>query len=90
MRHFPTADFAKYYIWRKILVIFWWISCLSLYFLSNADRIFKSIIQISRKYDKKFFLVGALAMRLTFSVEDDSEYKTNIELLTELLRGIRD
>ena len=58
--------------------------------IPNADRIFKSIIQISRKYDKKFFLIGALAMRLTSSVEDDSEYKTNIELLTELLRGIRD
>jgi hypothetical protein len=29
-------------------------------------------------------------MRLPFSIEDDSEYKTNLELLTELLRGIND
>ena len=32
----------------------------------------------------------ALAMRLSFLLEDDSEYKTNLELLEELLRGIND
>jgi predicted nucleotidyltransferase len=39
--------------------------------------------------EKDYSKLG-LAMRLSFSFEDDSEYKTNLELLTELLRGIND
>jgi len=36
--------------------------------IQNAEQIFKSIVRISRDYDKKFFLIGALARDILLEV----------------------
>ncbi|MFC2146255.1 nucleotidyl transferase AbiEii/AbiGii toxin family protein [Acidobacteriota bacterium] len=50
----------------------------------------KIIELLDKEILEKDYSKLALAMRLSSSIEEDSEYKTNLELLEELLRGIND
>lgn len=59
--------------------------------IKTNTRLKTKIIELlDKEILEKDYSKLALAMRLPFSLEDDSEYKTNLELLTELLRGIND